>query len=113
MMSLCPEAEFRASLDDGEFWDYVLNGVRPGQEPEVDFSDEDQSPPDEYGGPCDVCGERGPCGYDAEGRPLIHPTYVRDDEEDSMAPIPIDTTLTTQDAVAACDVTTKGAEGHA
>ncbi len=24
------------------------------------------------GGPCATCGESGPCGYDAEGRPMIH-----------------------------------------
>ena len=28
--------------------------------------------------PCEVCGEWGPCGYDQEGRPLIH--YVEPDD---------------------------------
>lgn len=76
-MSRCTEVAFRESLNDGEFWDYVLNGIKPGDvpvEPEID-----DEPIEEYGGPCAICGERGPCGYDAEGRPLIHPTYVAEE----------------------------------
>lgn len=77
---LCPEAEFRASLDDGEFWDYVLNGIRPGDNViEVDFCEPDELDED-YGGPCEICGERGACGYDAEGRPLIHPANVEESD---------------------------------
>lgn len=30
--------------------------------------------------PCPTCGERGPCGYDAEGRALIHLTPREDDD---------------------------------
>jgi hypothetical protein len=29
--------------------------------------------------PCPICGEEGPCGYDAEDRPLIHPIPAEDD----------------------------------
>lgn len=29
--------------------------------------------------PCPTCGERGPCGYDQEGRVLVHPTEEADD----------------------------------
>lgn len=85
-MSLCPEAEFRASLDDGEFWDYVLNGVRPGEEPEVHF-EEDPDAVEDYGGPCEACGAVGACAYDMDGRPLIHPTYVRDDDADAVTEV--------------------------
>lgn len=79
--SLCPEAEFRASLDDGEFWEHVLNGVRPGEDPEIEADpfEEDPGPLGDYGGPCDICGEVGACGYDAEGRPLIHPTFAEEE----------------------------------
>jgi hypothetical protein len=30
--------------------------------------------------PCVVCGEAGACGYDAEGLPMIHATWIEDDE---------------------------------
>jgi hypothetical protein len=75
-MTLCPEADERAALPDGEFWDRVL----------------DQQPPDEPDGPdldqttnqmtpCTECGELGACGYDAEGRAMFHRQH--DDEEAS------------------------------
>lgn len=78
-MSLCPETDLRESLDDGEFWDYVFNGVKPGENPELDFDEPDDDTPEDYGGPCEVCGQRGACGYDALGRPLIHPAYAEDE----------------------------------
>lgn len=71
---LCPEADFRASLSDADFWTYVLLGYRPGEEPDWDGqgSYDEPGPLDIVLNPCEVCGEWGPCGYDAEGRPLIH-----------------------------------------
>lgn len=33
----------------------------------------------DFGGACPLCGEAGACGYDTEGRPLIH---AIDDEDD-------------------------------
>lgn len=77
----CPETAFRAELNDGEFWDFVLNGVRPGDDPEVgdDFDDDAMVP---VLPPCEVCGERGPCGYDMEGRPLIHATETAEVDDD-------------------------------
>ena len=33
--------------------------------------------------PCVTCGEIGPCGYDQEGRPLIHVTIDEDEEDES------------------------------
>lgn len=71
-MSLCPDAEFRASLDDGEFWEYVFNGVKPGDprpDREIEFDERDVTAQFD---PCPVCGEFGPCGYDADGEPLVH-----------------------------------------
>lgn len=71
---LCPEAEFRESLDDGDFWEYVLNGVLPGEEP-FDHGPYDDGP-DELdlmtAAPCEVCGATGACGWDDEGRPMVH-----------------------------------------
>jgi len=31
--------------------------------------------------PCSICGETGPCGYDPEGRPLIHANGWDEDDE--------------------------------
>lgn len=71
---LCPEADYRDSLADDEFWDHVFNGHV--SEPDYD----DVSPEvaaeweltDRLANPCPECGQRGACAYDAEGRALIH-----------------------------------------
>lgn len=74
-MSLCPEAEFRASLDDGDFWNYVLLGIRPG-DPCPDWVDIDE--PSIYKPPCPECGSIVACGYDEQGRPMVHATEAAD-----------------------------------
>jgi hypothetical protein len=67
---LCPEADMRDAMTDDEFWEHVLNNlVPPYEEPEIDGPDIDVQMRAE---PCTVCGEAGACGYDAEGRALIH-----------------------------------------
>ena len=75
---LCPEAEYRDSLSDEDFWVYVLTGQRP-DDPDPDCWDEEV--PDEIemqtlhiADPCPECGEVGACAVDAEGRALIHVT---------------------------------------
>lgn len=79
-MSACPEAEYRAGLSDGDFWTYALTGVRP-----EDSAYDDPEPPEWIDmvtidmAPCPVCGERGACAVDAEGRVLIH--AVDEDDE--------------------------------
>src|SRR5512140_1108952 len=30
-------------------------------------------------GPCQLCGSDGPCGYDADGRPMVHADYMDPD----------------------------------
>ncbi len=81
---LCPEADYRASLSDGEFWDYVLNGHRPGDPvDDYDPDEDDNRPTDDelvISTPCPECGQVGACAYDAEGRPLIHAITDTDDE---------------------------------
>lgn len=62
---LCPEADYRDTLTDDEFWAHVY--PQDGPDYEVD-----EPPTFNYGRACEVCGENGPCGYDAEGRPMIH-----------------------------------------
>lgn len=34
--------------------------------------------------PCPVCGTYGPCGYDAEGRPMVHTDVFDDDDGDLL-----------------------------
>lgn len=69
-MSQCPEFAARAAMTDDQFWDHVLKSQQPV---EVDPSDDPIDPPaiDEIRS-CPECGERGACGYDTEGRPMIH-----------------------------------------
>lgn len=64
-------------LDDAEFWDFVFNGLKPGESPAEPEPDDETV--EDFGGPCDACGAIGACGYDDQGRPLIHPTYVADE----------------------------------
>ena len=83
---LCPEADKRAAMDDGEFWDYMLNSIVPGEAPTEDGSDWE---PDEdffefepwNREPCPECGGYGACAYDQEGRPLIHAVKDHDEGE--------------------------------
>jgi hypothetical protein len=73
---LCPEAEPRDALTEGQFWeniarsvqlapDYDLNDV--GQDCETDEIDTQLAST-----PCPVCGSYGACSYDLDGRALIH-----------------------------------------
>lgn len=67
-MSLCPEAELRAGMTDAEFWEHVLQPESVGRDYDIDLDDIEQM----QGSPCPVCGQPGACGYDADGRPMIH-----------------------------------------
>lgn len=73
-MSLCPEAEYRASLTDAEFWEHVFHG---DDGPDDYDPDNDPYAPRAtfLATPCEVCGSLDEaCGYDVEGRPMIHAT---------------------------------------
>lgn len=78
LVSRCPEAAERAAMDDGAFWERVRDSLlAPGADPFADWADgEDLDDldflPDRLGQPCPVCHERGACGFDLEGRALIH-----------------------------------------
>lgn len=73
---LCPEADLRDQMDDGEFWDHVFP-ARP--------EDDDWPDPEDFGPdipvPCPVCGDTGACGYDEDGRPWIHVIGASEDDE--------------------------------
>lgn len=74
---LCPEAEARDAMTDGEFWAHVFPEIG---EADPDFFD---IPPDvaaqweletRLANPCPECGQVGACAYDVDGRALIHVT---------------------------------------
>jgi hypothetical protein len=74
---LCPEAELRDAMNDGEFWAHVFGQDGPDQD--YDPADDPNYPdPAELelnarlADPCPECGQVGACAYDAEGRPMIH-----------------------------------------
>lgn len=77
-MSLCPDAEYRASLSEDDFWPYVLLGQRPGDEPD-EGPDMDDPLFTDQGSACPECGEFGACAYDSEDRPMIH--VIESDDE--------------------------------
>lgn len=69
---LCPEADPRDAMSDGEFWEHVF-----GTEGMPDIGDDEPDEPDVQLLPaCSICGSTGPCGFDIDGRPLIHATAV-------------------------------------
>lgn len=91
----CASSKLAATLTDEEFWDSVY--PMPSEEEEYDWEHEEEEGWDElqegyiifslcaverdspiavFRRPdtgCPTCGESGACGYDSEGRPLIHP----------------------------------------
>ncbi len=77
-MALCPERAVRDAMTDGEFWEHVLC---PPADPRWD---EDAYQPDTEDAaftllPCPVCGSSlSACGYDDEGRPMVHATQEDD-----------------------------------
>lgn len=88
-MSICPEAEYRNSLPDFKFWDYVLNWDGGwsnwyqnvyhdlDEYPELDDPPTSELFSDQT---CSVCRSKGACGYDSEGRPMIHTIEDSEDE---------------------------------
>lgn len=77
---LCPEADLRDAMTDAEFWAHVYpdDAHTIGNRYDWDAympAAGDESP---HATPCPTCGESFACGYDAEGRPMYHPS-VEDD----------------------------------
>jgi hypothetical protein len=71
---LCSEADLRDAMTDDEFWAHVarsLNGDRPEDEYDPAHEAIDLGL---IADPCPECGAAGACGWDDEGRPLIHAT---------------------------------------
>lgn len=69
-------------MDDDAFWAHVLGGS------DLYEADDFDVPISNQGAPCPECGETGACGYDAEGRAMVHITTDDDamfDDEDGVA----------------------------
>lgn len=64
---LCGEQRWEGEELDGEPAD-----VAEDYDPDDDLNAPVPSEDDLFGEPCPECGQRGPCFYDAEGRPMIH-----------------------------------------
>lgn len=68
---LCPEADMRDAMTDGEFWEHVAANLSGGPRWDMD----DEGPDLDVAvstKPCAECGASGACAYDSEGRALIH-----------------------------------------
>lgn len=68
---ICPEFEYRNTLSDEDFWAYVF----PNSDfPELTdyFDGPDLDDPTVLDTPCPVCHSTTACGYDSEGRAMIH-----------------------------------------
>lgn len=62
-----------ALAEDGDFWEWVFHRRLP-TDPYPDDGDDQffDIPELDIQEQCPECGEYGPCGYDAEGRPMVH-----------------------------------------
>jgi hypothetical protein len=74
----CPKREARSQMTDEEFWtDVTESFLQIMDEPIDDFDLDDSHLP--Y--PCPVCRSVEACGYDSEGRPMIHSIPVGDEDD--------------------------------
>lgn len=64
-------------MSDAEFWDHVLHAGAPDWDRyEVDGPGADDGLVDT---PCPECHATGACGFDTEGRPMIHAIKATED----------------------------------
>lgn len=78
----CAASRRRATMSDDEFWQDVADSLSPS--PPGWSEDDDPAPevdPQFATLPCPVCGSSGACGYDSEGRALIHADGGNNDED--------------------------------
>lgn len=73
-LPMCAVRDRRSTMNDAEFWaDVFPQPEYEPQEPDMDCFGVD-SP-----NPCPECGSIVACGYDSEGRPMIHVVQEGDD----------------------------------
>lgn len=75
----CTVRDDRAAMDDDTFWCHVGESLAG---PNSYGPDDFDVPISNQGEPCPECGETGACGYDAEGRAMVHVTIDDDAPED-------------------------------
>lgn len=75
----CGVRDERAAMDDDMFWAHVAESLAG---PNGYDADDFDVPISNQGEPCTECGETGACGYDAEGRAMVHITIDDDAPED-------------------------------
>jgi hypothetical protein len=77
----CASSRAAQALPDEEFWARVMEQGDPGAPWDmIDDGHEFELDLGTYQNqPCRVCGGLGACGYDEEGRPLIHATESSDE----------------------------------
>jgi hypothetical protein len=64
----CASSPEAAAMSDADFWAHVYP-----DDPEPDIDPYEGEPgPVGIADPCPECGAAGACGYDDEGRPMIH-----------------------------------------
>lgn len=68
----CASSPDAAALPDAEFWDRVYANLTGWPSYECDGPDDDMHSMTAQLDPCPECGQVGACGYDDEGRPMIH-----------------------------------------
>jgi hypothetical protein len=76
---LCPEADKRDAMTDDEFEAYVADNLSEPYEPFDDGTEIDVAMSTTE---CTACGSMSACGYDAEGRPMIHTTEESESQHD-------------------------------
>jgi hypothetical protein len=76
----CSKRSARANMTDEEFWDDVAETLG-SREPDVDDMEYAYNGFLSQPSACPECGEFGACGYDSQGRPMIHAVKDEDDEQ--------------------------------
>lgn len=73
MAKQLPICDYIRSIPDNEFWGRVMESLRSWdiEEQPIDWIDPYDTPT-----PCPECGSTSACGFDAEGRPMIHALKV-------------------------------------
>lgn len=87
-MSLCSEAAMRHAMTDAEFWEHVfaptwIHNPRLDQHAFDGIDAEEFELMSSINSTCTECGESGPCGYDADGRPYLHIASNQGGDEDT------------------------------
>lgn len=81
----CTVRDDRAAMDDDTFWSHVAVSMAGPGVYDIEHPYDIDAFISNQGDPCPECGEMGACGYDSEGRAMVH-IVIDDDmsEEDDQ-----------------------------